>query len=112
MTVTHVLELVRPPPLLPEPAVPAAPDPVEHGIGITVPLTNGPQPPPVALAAAGVGLAAAGSTRPARISTHRANPTGIQAASRRAGILARSCMARPQQLGTARASDRPQARAE
>src|SRR5215469_1957490 len=112
MTVTHVLELVRPPPLLPVPAVPAAPDPVEHGIGMTVPLTNGPQPPPLALAAAGVGLAAAGSTRAARISAHSANPTGIQAAWRSARILARSCMARPRQPGTARANDRPQARAE
>src|SRR5215469_5594288 len=112
MTVTHVLVPVGPPPLLPEPAVPAAPDPVEHGIGMTVPLTNGPQPPPLALAAAGVGPAAAGSTRAARISAHSANPAGIQAASRQARVLVTSCMARPQQLGTARASDRPQARAE
>jgi hypothetical protein len=73
--VTHVLVEVEPlPPLLPVPVVPGTPDPDEHGIGMTVPLTNGPQPPLVAVADAGVGQATAENTQHVRSSVQSANP--------------------------------------
>src|SRR5215472_7634939 len=107
MIVTHVLVVVEPAlPLPPVPAVPGVPDPDVHGIGMTVPLRYGPQPPLLALAAADVGLTAA------EITVQSVNPIGFRPAPRRAPFFVSPYMVVPPRPGTARARHRLRGPAE
>src|SRR5215471_20991860 len=113
MLVTHLLVVDEPAlPLPPVPAVAGVPDPDVHGIGMTVPLRYGPQPPLLALAAADVGLTAAEITMQPRISVQSVNPIGFRPAPRRAPFFVSPYMPGPRRPGTARAKHRLRGPAE